>query len=97
MGIVTAAPDLAPALAALPPGQLERALRRRLLRATVDGSLDSPLLTQYPAETARLVLDLVANVLMLKGFPPASDPARPGPYNGTEAQPLSFCRMPKSR
>lgn len=76
MRIVTAAPDLTPALAALTPGQLERALRRRLITATVDGTRESPLLTEYYAETARFVVQMIVDVLAVKGFPPASDPAR---------------------
>jgi hypothetical protein len=55
---VTATTDLAPALAALSPPQLERALVRRFIRATI-GGLGTPLVTDHPVHAARTVMSLV--------------------------------------
>lgn len=60
-GTVTAAPDLAPALAVLPPRQLERALIRRFMRATI-GGLGTPCVTEYPVLAAAVVMGLVCGV-----------------------------------
>jgi hypothetical protein len=61
MGTVTATTDLAPALAALSPDQLRRALVRRFFRATT-GGLGSPPITDHPVLAARTVMALVLYV-----------------------------------
>ena len=43
--------------------KIERLLRRRFLRATIDGTWNTPLLTEHPAETARLAAPAVWRVL----------------------------------
>lgn len=51
------------------PAKTERLLRRRFIAATVGGGPDTPLLTEHPAETARLAAPVVWHLL-------ASDPHR---------------------
>ena len=43
--------------------ETERLLRRRFIAATIDGSWNTPLLTEHPAETARLAAPVVWHVL----------------------------------
>ena len=45
------------------PGKTERLLRRRFIAATVDGTWDTPVLTEHPAETAAIAAPVVWRAL----------------------------------